>query len=358
MPQLKFMTWNVENVGKTALINENGNQLLSYVAEVILLSGADIVCLQEVTASTGFIVGKFLWENLNKQATVIGGVPVWEVALPPKPATMSQLTDGYLYFWKTSTVTGLLVNNGGQSGLALNYFPNNTNTGAGRAAAYMLFALVGCNPNDVLMVANYHAPSPGSYGSFQGLTSIHDMAENALTANVNSSNVNSFAPELDPNALPVEFVACGDYNVDLANNPDCYNALDDGDNPLEYTAPGPTSLTTIAHAYKTDACLTATSTEPFLANAYDNFLYTYKNKVELQGAELFDTITNNLPTGQTTGPLAPFLEGFFANGAASFSGAAQYCPNPPTNYFQSFVFQRGAISDHMPVVGTFNINFS
>ncbi len=369
MANVKILTWNIRNFGLSNLEKANylGIPWMNYVATSILLSEADVVCIQELMFSVAQFTPQVLLDMLNYLSGKYAQPFRWASSAEASAEEMGASSyEGYLFLWKSnaftmqplsdpSTNSGLYGNAVGQYAL-----PNNSNSGTGRGAGYMLMTPAG-SANTYLLLS-YHAPSvaPGAPAALAQMPAIWQNSQS-------TAGWGQFDPPLA--IKPAGILICGDFNVDYGNS---YTALQ----PTLYAAAQnvTSSLTQLTEATDaagnkilepTAAQQQATTTQPFLVNAFDNILYGGAVTATAPAA-LFDGIY--LASVQAVQNAAPGMQQQAAQVAALLSQLALELKNPAIwqtqqvtalisnlSVYESFVLYYYAVSDHMPVLGSFNL---
>lgn len=339
MANIDILSWNLLNLGVGDLGSAitDGPALVNYIGLTIATSNADVVCLQEIVMSVAGVNLQAICDSINAWSYANSSDIRWtgcgEAAFTELGG---QQYEGYAFFWKTSI--GMTVI---QCGLYPD-LPGNNGYAPGRGAVYLL-AEFADSPNQYLFM-NYHAPSasPGNTVALAEMTTVWNNA-------TSSAGWGKFDPPLT--ASPAGTIICGDFNVDYLSHEGNYQALASTATPLSTAITQATSLTAINSdsasktLQPTAAQVNATETDTFTVNAYDHFLYSAGITITADG--VMDCITCN------------FQEPFLSSAAALADLGAwqtQTVPLPINNScYTSFILYRYAVSDHLPIFGSFTL---
>lgn len=340
MPNINILSWNLLNLGVADLgaAITNGPALINYIGLTIATSDADIVCLQEVVMSVAGVNLQAICESINVWAAINQSSSQWTGCGESAFTTLGgQQYEGYAFFWKTNI--GITAT---QWGLYPN-LPANNGRDTGRGAVYLLAQFPDSAKQYLIM--SYHAPSesPGNTTALAQMTTVWSNA-------TSQGNWTAFNPPLTAN--PAGIIICGDFNVDYVSNGGKYQALQNTQPPLYTAVTQKTSLTAISSdsanktLQPTAAQVNATETATFTANAYDHFLYSQEITSTNDG--VMDCITCNLmqPFTSSAEQLADLEDWQTQTVTLPIGGA----------YYISFILYRYAVSDHLPIYGSFTLS--
>jgi len=350
MPNYNVLTWNIWQTGykdygapsTTYPRLVNVYNFLNYTAGVIVASGANVVVLQEIYNQAGEVVLFSLCEALRAMT----GRDDW-FYLPPITAATGGNSECYGFLWragygfapvvdaaKPQPLAGSLCTTNALSGLASNDFPTNTGVYAratARRASYAVFSdNNGASGN--VFITNYHAPSQLP-GALEGLDAVAAIPE------LQGYNGNAYAA----------VILCGDYNVNMFANGAQAEYQARLTTPTG-TVPSVMAYTSLCTNNATIAAQQPAASATYMSSAYDN-IFVSNAVCPGNTGRVLPLLDENMAT------LLPLSCAYIlqSNGRPTF----QYADNitmPIDTTYKSFILTRYAISDHLPVNVSINVN--
>ena len=336
MAAITFLHWNIQTFSNNKLNNANGQALIDYIAQIIHLTGANMVSLLELKNNAVANIMAQLIPAINLANGVAAAANQWQWiflnSTKNNEAYVVLWEGGHNFVYRTPAAGGIipimgLTNQtlvGGVPGGVLRFNSGLTQNG-GRRPYYLSF-----RTTDTLLnftIVSYHTMfgfwSPVGVRSIGRLAQSRAISDAGATINMDTS------------------LTCGDFNVDFNNF------------PLDYQ-----NLTNISSAATNQRTSLVANTPPggfptspqYRANAYDNvFHYDVNGLPPAGGGFVPDLILES-----TTPPPAGVGTGLLANEAGNFVAgpipAGHLIQNiPPDDFEDSWHIVRHAISDHLPV---------
>jgi hypothetical protein len=336
LANITLLHWNIQTFSNNKLNNANGQALIDYIAQIVSLSGANIVSLLELKNNAVANIMAQLVPAIN----LANGVPAvanqWNWIF----FNSTKNNEAYVVLWEgghnfvyrfPAAGGGVPINGltnqtlvGGVPGGVLRFNSGLTQNG-GRRPYYLAFRTTDTMLNFTIVA--YHTMfgywSPVGVRSVGRLGQSRAVADAGITINMDAS------------------FTCGDFNVDFNNFPADYN-----------------NLNNISSAATNENTSLVVNTPPggfptspqYRLNAYDNIFHYDVNGLPpgLNGVvpDLILESTTPPPLGTGTGLLSPEAGNFVAGPIP----AGHLIQNiPPDDFEDSWHIVRHAISDHLPV---------
>ena len=344
MAKITLLHWNIQNFSKDKVnLKKNGQPLIDYIANVVILSKANIVCLVELYENAAEDIGQRLIAAINQGNGVASYDNKWAgIKIDSRHGKPS--TEAYVVLYKLGNnfeavkvvpdkperlagLTDQKLDEKGNPCCSLSFNKSQGPRG-GRQPYYVVFET---NEKKSFSVLTCHI-------MFSSQFSRIGVASMGLVAQCQAIQKGGKTVKLDAS------LTSGDFNVDF-NVSDYENLLKI---PSSQCTTGKTTL-------KADAPpVSYPSPTDYLANSYDNvFQFKRSGKPAANTGIVMDLIGASTTMG-SGGALVDAAGGFDASEMREKYG--KYIEDiPPEDYNDSFRLIRGAISDHLPVYVTLEI---
>lgn len=398
MPPVTFMSWNmlkpsmkkvsqsetyaaIKKGAKMSRVGTGTYAFYQYVAAVVADAGADAFVILEFVKGKGAEAATILegirtalgagqWAAMSLPTDQPGVDPIaifWRTALltPIEVPDVDFTGTGYI---TTSNVavtanhallcgpTSFGVDLAASSLPTYQPYPSTSGTTGGKPGFYAYFAVTGAT--SALVLAGYHAPTPGSIGTPLGGKA---YARSYVFQRQPLHGVPTALP--DPNPVAGAVMAGGDFNVGWGDAtpypkpPPPTTTTRASVAYGEFQARAMTSRVTTALSSLKDPRAVAPNPPPTAidvrANSYDHI---FVGRAAVTGGDVVDAIAVALPVGAVRAAVAAFAT-TDANGDVRYQPDPTAPPGtavafPPTTIYNSYAFYRTVVSDHLPVATT------
>jgi hypothetical protein len=355
MPALRVLSWNLRTFGSAAVSGPK----LQKIADIILASRADVVCIQEVQIGHG-VIGEVgapisaasvaLIRSLNARLQAGDTAGVWQCAVSGVDSGISDhMRDAYAFLWKTVPGNSNFPGAAPVDMIELLLEPvilrqEGKDSFPGRRPGMVMLGITAGNNWFPVNVISYHAPTPcnrfskGS-GSGYGINALATLPEIGGGMQIGTGWSWKYSPGKVP--LPqIDTIVAGDFNYSMDESwaQFTYNNL-----LTNYQACVSDPNKVVRTTYPPDA------TSAFrLVSAYDN-IFTLKPH---------DAFAPALTYANTSGAIDFILDAskLLGDAIGSFGTQAAWYVIHRDNYNR----QHGeeGLSDHLPVWADFTVGVS
>lgn len=342
MARMRFLHWNIENLGSEKFAAANGAHLLGYIAQVAAESKANMISIIEVNASgaanlTSKLVPLLKWAYNDEAA--------WHAIVSPTTPN----SEAYYLLWQEDnrfdTVANATVGGPnpiqGFGTLDINDialpFPSRFSGRGGRNPYFAIFKT--SDTDRIFSVIPYHA----MFGlfSYQGALSLGLLRE---TKTVDDGAGNTL--------IIRTAIAAGDFNVDIIDSRDDYDEL--------LTNVGPAAVDPARFRNEDEAKTSLKNALPpindrtnpfaFRKHAYDNI---FSRDIEEDDGKIVALLKETTRTSSYRGMFYLYARNFNRKFIDDYD---EYIESlPPRNFTDAWRFVRYQISNHLPVFAAFDV---